>query len=509
MRNSAPGFGVLAAAVTLAIVLQPGCEEVLETCPPCGSVAGGAVNISGNPALDGNFEALQRILALAREAEADLDEGLAALAALVGAPVPDDGRFDAAAVGDLLEELVPAIVEVSGATVAVAAEQGGCRVDDELALGRQAACERSAGCYVRDDCEAALAGSCRGLCTGDCGADCDGACYAPAEAAGAACLATCVGACSGLVAADCPGRCLGTCLGTCSAHGADGQCSGACAGQCTGTCEHVAPFACDGTCAGQCRVAHPVDAPCENCRGNCSEGACDGECLGHFRVRGCDQPSRCVGVIACQETGRLLAWANLRCAPSTAEVRVGWAQDFPGDRAAHAAAARLLERVLTRLAGHRAALALLVDGRDVTGELEPAALTEDLLADPGDHPELEVLDYLADDRALCALGVVPARRHLPLSGLLARLGVLEDVAGDSDLQIAAGAMPCVAPAFEEAHGLLSALLPVTDPDLCAACAGDGEADPSALLPDRDAGLYRVVDAIEALFSGLGVAGADG
>jgi hypothetical protein len=509
MRNSAPGFGVLAAAVTLAIVIQPGCEEVLETCPPCGVVAEGAVNVSGNPALDGNFEALQRILTLAREAEADLDEGLAALAVAVGAPLPDDGRFDAAAVDGLLEALVPAIIDAPGATVAVAVEQGGCRVDTGLALGRQAACERAAGCYVRDDCETGLAGSCTGLCVGDCGTACDGRCFAPTAEVAETCLPTCLGACDGAVAAACPGRCHGACDGACTSHGADGQCGGACDGACSGTCEHDAPFTCDGTCAGYCRVPNPAGSTCGHCRGNCSEGACAGECRGHYRVQGCDQPGRCAGVIACQETGRLLAWAGLRCAPSTAEVRASYSGDFAGDRAGHAAAARLLERVLTRLAGHRAMLGLLVDGSDVTGEVAPAAFTENLLADATAHPEVLALDYLRDDRILCALCVVPDRRHLPLSGLLARLGVLVGAAGDSGFPVTAGAMSCVTPAFEEARELLYDLLPVTDPGLCAACAGDGAADPSALSPDRGAGLYRVVDAIEALLAGLGVAGDDG
>jgi hypothetical protein len=360
---------------------------------------------------------------------------------------------------------------------------------------------------VRDDCEAGLGGACTGLCLGDCGAACEGRCFAPAADQAGTCLPACVGACDGFAAA-CPGRCLGACDGPCSSHGADGQCAGSCDGICTGTCDHDAPFPCAGTCGGLCRVPNTDQEPCALCRGDCSEGTCAGQCRGHYRVRGCDQPPNCAGVVACQETGRFLAFAALTCTPSAAEVRVTYGGTFEGDRAAHAGLALTLERVLARLARQRALLGLLVDGADVTGELAPGALDEDLLADPATHPELAALPYLRDDLALCGMCVVASRRHLPLSAFLARLGALTESAAGGDFAVTAGAMPCVGPAFEEAHGLLRDLLPVTDPELCARCAAGEDVDPADLAPDRDAGLYRVVDAIEALFQGLGLAGAD-
>ncbi|MFO8072355.1 MAG: hypothetical protein R6V85_10825 [Polyangia bacterium] len=514
MKRSLPVVGAavgLGAGVLLLALSQPGCEEVLEVCAPCGLVSEGVVDISGDPRMDSAFEAVYRLGSEALEAAEAFDRGMAELAAQVGATAPEDGEFDAADVAQIVAAIRAELDEPDGIDLRVEIERGGCWVDSELALERQLICEEAAGCYVSPECAGEIAGSCTGLCAGDCGASCDGDCYRSVESGDAlGCLLDCVGSCAGMVAGLCPGRCVGLCEGTCSAHDSDGDCNGRCRGDCTGVCELGTPFSCPGTCAGLCRIPHQYGEPCPICRGDCTDGSCGGSCRGQFRPAGCDMPTRCEGVYECQEASRWLAWAYLRCDPGRARVAVEMGAQYTGDRARAVGTARLLERIATdTLSGHAWA-SLLVDGIDVTGELaSPGGIEEDLAAGAQERPELAGLEYLNDPVTLCELGVDAERRQLPLSGLKAHLGHLAGGVDAGDFTIPAGAMPCVQPALEDAVELLGKLVPTSGGGDCSNITGGGgtSGGPEA---DRSAGLYRLLDAQSALLDGLaGDGGVDG
>ncbi len=504
---AAVGFG--AGALLLALS-QPGCEEVLEVCAPCGLVSEGMVDISGDPRVDAAFEAVQRLDHEALEATELFDGRMAELAARLGAAAPESGEFDAADVAQLVEEIRAELDEPAGIDLRMEIERGGCWVDSELALERQLICEEAAGCYVSPECADEIGGACTGLCAGDCGASCDGDCYRSVESGDASgCLLDCAGSCSGMVAGFCPGRCVGLCDGECSAHDSDGDCNGRCRGGCTGVCELGTPFSCAGTCTGLCRIPHQYGEPCPICRGDCTDGSCAGSCRGQLRPSGCDMPTRCDGVYECQEASRWLAWAYLRCDPGRVRVAVELGAQYAGDRARAVGTARLLERIVADTLSSHAWASLLVDGIDVTGELaSPEAIEEDLAAGAQERPELVGLEYLNDPVTLCELGVDAERRQLPLSGLKAHLGYLASRVDAGDFTIPAGAMPCVQPAIEDAVELLGELVPTSGGGDCSDITGDGGASggPEA---DRSAGLYRLVDAQGALLDGLsGVAGGD-
>jgi len=478
--------GLLAAAVSLGVLAQ-GCEEVLEVCAACGDLAEGNITVSGEPRLDGTLEAAYLLWVEARAAADAFDEEMALLAEEYGVPVPASGEFGTGDVQALVDAIRAQLVDTEGITAVFEVEPGRCWIGRDLALERQLACEDRLNCYIPAECADEQRGGCTGLCVGFCRDGCEGECYAEASETNEECLGGCIGGCDTTDPSVCAARCCGSCSVSCSAYNSVAQCDGYCPGLCTGDCVGRIPFECDGLCRGLCQVPHGVGNSCDGeCRGDCSNSACEGRCRGHFRPEGCDRPDRCESLYDCRETAKNLAWAHLRCEGASARVGLVVSPAFTGDRATIASQAERVELALASVARSHAALALLVDGEDDTGELTPEDLVE-VAAEGGVLP-----DYVNQPDVLAGYSVVADRVHLPLSALKARLGMLAESATSGDYTLAAGPLPCVIPAFEEAHSMIDSLVPAI---------GTGE-----LQPDRTSGLYRVVDAQQTL---LGLAWPSG
>jgi hypothetical protein len=471
----------------LVVLAATSCGETLEVCAPCGSVADGDVNISGDPRIDGTFDAVRGVRLVADEARAALEEDTRTLAAAFGAPVTSRDPITPEEAAAVAAAVAKALLSGDGPALAtVEYEPAQCFANTQMAVKAQVACEDRSDCAVSDGC-ADKAASCTGLCEGVCLAGCAGQCFSPAQDAGADCQGACIGACGGVSDAPCPGRCVGTCTGACSAYEAGGGCAGRCDGLCTGECESATPATCAGQCTGECRVpAARCTSKSGECRGSCPVGGCLGRCRGHVKPAGCDRPDRCTGVGECQDMARGLAWAYLECAP--ASIRVGLDVAQGEERAPWLARAKILERVLGRTAGLHAALALLVDGADDGGGITAGDLNENLSPDE--------LGPLADPAFLKSMQVAEARLYLPLENLKARAGLLAEQATSGDFKISAGSLPCVQPALSEALADLQALLPTV------------EGPSGALVADRTGGLYALVDA-QAAILGLAVPGSGG
>jgi hypothetical protein len=431
----------------------------------------------------------------------DYDEGVDALAHAVGYLHEEGpgGRLKATAAD--VEQIAALLRGVffgqAGVTTTIDVESPRCAVDTALALARQISCEDASGCYISAACDAAL-GSCTGLCVGRCatasgaaGEDmCGGSCYLEIDAGTAPeeCLSRCVGTCAAGTPGPCAGRCRGTCSAPCSSYTADGACDGACEGICDGSCTFGVPIDCDGQCYGSCLVAlDPVTGCAGSCRGDCAGGVCDGTCRGHLRPEGCDLPSRCPGVLACQEASKDLAWAYMTCDPAAVRVHVELDAAFTGDAPALLELAALLQRTLTGLLGDYGRTSLLVDGVDPRGEIGPGDLVEppDGVARP---------HAVTDHAVLVAAGVPDDRASLPLFAMRARASLLLTEATGGDYQIAAGSMPCVRPAFEEALALTDALIPIAARDTSGSDPGSW---PEPVI-DRTWGLFRILDGATVL-----------
>jgi hypothetical protein len=491
---------VLAFALA-SMLCGAGCEERLEACAPCGVPSEGAVNVSGDPRLDGLIEAIVRASQWGQRAESTYDASVDALAHAVGYSHEEgEGgvlQASAADVDQIAALLRAALFEQAGVTTAIEVGTPRCAVDTELALARQISCEDASGCYIGSGCDAAL-GSCTGLCVGRCatesGADgtdlCGGSCWVDAGAAAGGCLASCIGTCAGGTIGPCSGRCRGACDAPCSSYASDGTCDGACGGLCDGSCAAGTPIECDGQCTGSCRVAvDPVAGCAGTCRGDCASGVCDGACLGQLRPEGCDLPSRCAGVLACQETSKDLAWAYMTCDPVAVRVHVEIDAAFAGDAPALLALAARLETALAAFLDDYGRLSLLVDGVDPAGEIGPSDLAEP--ADTAARP-----NAITDHATLVAAGVPDDRASLPLFAMRARASWLSTAATGGEYEIAAGTMPCVRPAFEEASVLLDALIPIAARDTSGS---DPSAWPDPVI-DRTRGLFRILDGATVLLS---------
>ncbi|MDD5308001.1 MAG: hypothetical protein PHU25_11825, partial [Deltaproteobacteria bacterium] len=271
-----------AVLTMLCLVLATsGCGETLEVCAPCGSVADGDVNISGDPRIDGTFDAIRGIRVLTDDARAAFEEDVRALASAFGAVVPAQGAITPEVAASVADAVSQALFAGAGPVIAtVEHEPAQCFANMDLAIRAQVSCEDRSDCSVSDGC-ADKPASCTGMCKGVCLAGCAGQCFFPSQDAGPDCQGACIGACGGVTDAVCPGRCAGTCSGPCSAYVAGGDCAGRCDGQCTGECESAAPNPCAGRCAGECRVpAARCTSKSGECRGTCPVGGCVGRCRG-------------------------------------------------------------------------------------------------------------------------------------------------------------------------------------------------------------------------------------
>lgn len=482
------------------------CEETLEVCAPCGLPSEGNSAVSGDPRIDSALESAIRLEREGDRASAAFDEGLVRLADELGVELlqpSSPGLEDTQAVADALWT---SLLGVEGVEVQVILDWPTCSVDSSLALRRHVQCETFADCFVTSSCESALRGSCTGRCVGMCrvrpeGQDTtwcqEGGCFQATDMAGDSCLEGCIGACVTEDGVACPGVCSGACDETCTSYTSTGDCAGFCPGTCRGICTSDEPMECsgDGVCDGLCRLPDAEDLSCPGlCLSTCPDGTCldeggegTGTCIGHFRPEGCDLATRCSGVLECQEASRELAWAYIECGSTDAEVAVEFTPLFGGSRLPILSRAAALEEMLDGIMPHAKQISILVDGVDPSGGLVAADLEEEYdeslrpgpsgglaLEDLGEHP------FIAD------------RETLPLSGLKGRLGMLMQEATNGDYKIAAGPLPCVGPALEEAWWMVEGLIPMS----CDDEDNDGVYEQCEL--DRTRGLYRVLDGMNLL-----------
>jgi len=494
-----------ALACLFFTVSFPGCEEeILEACPVCGLVDEGAVNISGEPRLDGLIDAVQRVNALAKEIEKNFYGDLDLLVEAF------DGSFDPKVasleeIESFVQKIHSSIFENSQITVTASIEPVECWVDTRLAYEAVLSCQKFLLCFVSQTCEqAAPVGSCSGLCVGECTSCND--CFSNIEyqidtdtdtdshVENEECLNSCVGTC---INANCHGICLGQCSGSCSSYDNNGDCSGYCSGYCNGLCDFPVPYSCDGACLGRCKNPDStISMECE-CRSDCAESSeeqvvCSGNCRGHSRPLGCE-PQNCEdsGLEECREMAKHLAWSAIKCEPARFHFGVKMSSVDLSERNRLLSLVRLIEGVLARTAQDHAKLSLLIDGNDDAKEMPLEALEEDDLPE-----ELWVsfgLEYLKDDysdtKFLEDAHVSKQRKYLPLESLKARIAWLSNETAQRDYKIATGINHCIEPAFDDAYKILDTLLPVVMPVVN-----------NTIEPDRTGGLYKILDSQAALLS---------
>ncbi len=500
---------IIVSVFALLLFAAVSCEETLEVCAPCGLLSEGDVSITGDPRLDGTLEAVYLLDKWGSLAAESFDSNMALLAEQYGVEIPEDGRFSAGAVADVVAAINQGLFGISGVEIHVSMERPRCWIDSSVALERQVVCEEGSDLYVPPDCSTGQQGSCTGLCEGECIARvsgsnvnlCTGVCYREAALAGDECLVGCIGSCEHDGGVECPGRCFGQCDTTCAGYTSLGRCNGECEGLCVGVCDSRTPFDCEGECEGLCRVPVSEEGACDGiCMGDCAQGKCAGasRCRGHFRPRGCDSSINArQAVLDCQEMTRLLGWANLRCEP--AGVRSGIEMSPLAtelDRGVIISRASRLESILAAILDDYGKLSLLVEGVDVAQMIGPGELTDEYQLDTRPRPagRLSMED-------LGTWGYVEAREHLPLTGLKARLGMLRIKGTSGDYEITAGSLPCVQPALEEAWSMIDVLIP------CTAIDEDGDDVIDSFVENRAGGLYRVWDGMEIVL-GLGLQSVD-
>lgn len=445
MRIASMIAAFLILGCCIAVSALPGCEEVLEVCQPCGILAEGDRTISGDPRIDGTFEALQEIRLRVEEMARDHEQRLEELMTVFS--ISEESGTTA-----LKAEVARMFGPSSASPATTAVRWSRCFVDWESAVSAELSCERRL-CNSRISATAAL---CRGFFIGGCPSTEEGGCYRQSDDA---CDGLCIGVCSGVVAETCTGTCRGTCEGgTCFAFDSQGACSGHCTGKCSGSCEFDAPFGCDGVCTGLCsRVV--ADAGCDELdeiRGGCSAVAEPGSCRGHLFVAGCDEQCRdCLNEAQdCREMAKFIAWSRMTCDPTIVTVSLDMTQD-PPEPEQRWLMAHVLERIFAETATDHAWLSLAVDGLDLADELEAAALTQENESSRLDDAASQYFD--ADN-----LPVDSLRAQLPLENLKARVVWLQEkVPGtEAGYRVAAGPYDCVLQALKDAAGWVSAWVPV-------------------------------------------------
>lgn len=404
------GLTLLACQREPVSVFQ-GAEDL---CGPCGSLATGNFSISGNAQLDGFFRAIATLSANVQTITAGFDGELLALAEVFGVNTVDvevDAAFAAMLTGAIQADL--AVYLDGGLSIAYTPPM--CSANVAVTVEAQAACEASAECDVdvmSGQAELACSGSCTGTCSGTCSGDLSCAVQAP----GVTCEGMCEGSCTFAGAAACDGTCRGSCEGTCSLTDAEGNCAGVCEGMCDGVCELTAAAQCTGTCTGTCLVEQG-SASCSaeaECRGTC-EGGCTGTCEGSF-----EPPSAaadCQASADCQAQARAQGEASLECTPPTIEFVYTLKAGLTAAQKAefsYKLSALKLHSVVALQAGAR--LTALFTG-EVDGEV---------VFDPP-----------------------------PFVGLSEELEIIVDTGITGELDIPAGRLPCVIPAFSEGAAVLA------------------------------------------------------
>lgn len=414
MGSSLAGIGLVVGAAAGMTTLSgcPGAAENL--CGPCGSIATGQLSISGNAQLDGFFTAVADLQGASVTLRGNFEGELRALASVYGM---GDAEINADFVGDLVAAIRADInASVSGG-FRLEYQPPRCSANVSVAVEAQASCEANAECEVQAD-PGMVAVECSGSCSGSCSGGCSGSISCTPPGGSVDCDVGCEGECALEAAAACDGTCRGQCDGECSATvtNAEGQseCQGECSGMCTGSCELNAMASCSGTCHGTCHASVTPPA-CEaepiTCNAECM-GMCEGGCAGDFTPPSAS--ADCEASAECEAQASAQAEANLECTPPSLDF--GFELDANLDANARAQFLARLDLLRVHLAGALQAAAqaeALFNGR-IDGEV---------VFDPSPV----------------------ARITASLQGF-----VTGGVDGFAELDIPAGRIACVIPAFEEA-----------------------------------------------------------
>jgi len=415
------GLVIGAAAGTATL---EGCDggglDAESLCGPCGSIATGQLSISGSAQLDGFFTAVADLQTASGTVRGNFEGELRALGSIYGL-VDAETQIDGAFVSELIGEIRADInASVSGG-FRLEYQPPRCSANVDVAVEAQASCEANADCQV--DVDPGMASvQCEGSCTGSCSGECSGSISCTPPGGSVDCDVGCEGTCALEAAAACEGTCRGECNGDCSATvtNADGEaeCAGSCDGECTGSCELTAMAQCMGTCHGTCHASVTPPA-CEaqpiTCNAECM-GSCEGGCAGDFKPPSAS--AECEASADCEAQASARAEANLECSPPSLEF--GFELNSSLDANGRAQFIARLDLVRVHLAG---ALQAAVQAR----ALFDGQINGEVVFEPS-----------------------------PVARITGSLQGFVDggVDGFAELDIPAGRLPCVIPAFQES---LSAL----------------------------------------------------
>jgi hypothetical protein len=307
------GLGLLVTTVTA-------CDPAAvadAACGPCGSLETGQLSISGNAQLDGFFSAVYTIDQATATIRGDFEGNIVALAEVYGV-VGWEAGFSEQLLADLKTAITADITANVDGGISIKYQGPECKASVNVAIEAQASCEASAECDVQVD-PGQVSVECSGSCSGGCSGECSGELSCAVTTPTLNCEGMCEGSCELSAAASCDGTCRGTCSGTCSATDSSGQCAGACDGDCMGTCEFAAEATCAGTCHGTCKVDQG-SAQCTaeaSCSGSCS-GECSGECKGEFKPPSAS--ADCEASAECEAQASAQANASVECTPPSLEL---------------------------------------------------------------------------------------------------------------------------------------------------------------------------------------------
>lgn len=316
-------FAPLATLALLCVPLLTACPGATEElCGPCGSIETGQLSISGNAQLDGFFSAVYTIDQATAKIRGDFEGNIVALADVYGVAGVEAG-YSAQLLADLKTAITTDITANVDGGISIRYQGPECKASVDVAIEAQASCEVQAECEVEVD-PGQVSVQCEGTCSGECSGDCSGDLSCAVTTPTVNCEGMCEGSCEIMGQAGCEGTCRGQCMGECSASDANGDCAGTCDGMCQGTCEISGSATCTGTCHGTCKVEQG-SAQCTaeaSCSGSCSAD-CSGECAGEF-----EPPSAsadCEASADCKAQASAQANASVECTPPTLELDFAFA----------------------------------------------------------------------------------------------------------------------------------------------------------------------------------------
>jgi hypothetical protein len=406
--------GIVAA---ICMVTMPSCNkngdnpltQVSEdVCGPCGEIAKGDFGISGDAQLDGFFQAVGTVQTAVASVKAKFDADVLALADVYD--LKANGEVNAQFITDLKAKIKADIAANLDGELQINYQPPKCTASVEASFSAQAKCEARANCDV--DVTAPHASvKCEGSCSGGCTGSCSGDLSCKVKAPSVACEGQCEGSCEMSAAAKCDGTCHGSCSGNCDVKDGSGNCAGKCDADCNGTCEFSAKAECKGTCHGSCYVEQG-SAQCTGdieCSGKC-DAQCSGSCQGDFTPPSAS--AECEASAKCEAQAKANAQANLECTPPSLDI--GYKFKAGVDAAAQAGFMARLGELKVRGAAilqGSARLSALIDGK-------------------------------VDGQTVFA----PS----PMAQLTTSLKGFTNVNAFADLDIPAGRLGCVVPAFEDA-----------------------------------------------------------